>query len=74
VGHLRTFKYFPQRLLHYLAIFCKTLYRALAHFMRARADVAELVDARDLGSRILRCEGSSPFIRTMFAEGKTNTK
>ena len=30
------------------------------------ADVAELVDALDLGSSIERCGGSSPFIRTFF--------
>ena len=29
------------------------------------ADVAELVDALVLGTSIIRCEGSSPFIRTM---------
>ncbi len=27
------------------------------------ADVAELVDALDLGSSTARCEGSSPFVR-----------
>ena len=31
-----------------------------------RAGVAELVDALDLGSSILGCEGSSPFTRTTF--------
>ena len=31
---------------------------------RARAGVAELVDAPDLGSGIERCGGSSPFART----------
>jgi hypothetical protein len=28
------------------------------------ADVAKLADALDLGSSTVRCEGSSPFIRT----------
>ena len=31
---------------------------------RYRADMAELADALDLGSSVLRREGSSPFIRT----------
>jgi hypothetical protein len=31
------------------------------------AGVAELVDAPDLGSGIVRCGGSSPFARTKFA-------
>lgn len=30
------------------------------------ADMAELVDALDLGSSIARCEGSSPFVRINF--------
>ena len=30
----------------------------------ARADVAELADASDLGSGTLQCAGSSPVIRT----------
>ena len=29
------------------------------------ADMAELVDALDLGSSTVRCEGSSPFIRIL---------
>jgi hypothetical protein len=33
------------------------------------AGVAELVDAPDLGSGIVRCGGSSPFARTSFAQG-----
>ncbi len=28
--------------------------------------MAELVDALDLGSSIVRCEGSSPFVRSHF--------
>jgi hypothetical protein len=31
-----------------------------------QADVAELVDALDLGSSFARSEGSSPFIRIIF--------
>ena len=33
-------------------------------FTSALAHVAELVDALDLGSSIVRCMGSSPFLRT----------
>ena len=36
--------------------------------VRTFADVAELVDAPDLGSGAARREGSSPFIRTTFFE------
>ena len=32
----------------------------------AVAHVAELADAPDLGSGTVRCEGSSPFVRTIF--------
>ena len=32
----------------------------------AHADVAELVDALDLGSSFSRSEGSSPFIRMLY--------
>ncbi len=38
------------------------LYRNTSN--NAFADVAELADALDLGSSILRCGGSTPFIRT----------
>lgn len=37
-----------------------------SYFIVHRAGVAELVDAPDLGSGIERCEGSSPFTRTIF--------
>jgi hypothetical protein len=35
-----------------------------AHWLLARAGVAELVDALVLGTSIVRCGGSSPFART----------
>jgi hypothetical protein len=42
-------------------ICCETVFR---RYKRLQAGVAELVDARDLGSRSFKSIGSSPIIRT----------
>ncbi len=38
----------------------------MLRLQRLSADMAELVDAPDLGSGFARSEGSSPFIRTVI--------
>ena len=50
-----------QNLRHTAVSRLKLRYDSKAKF----ADVAELVDALDLGSSTARCEGSSPFVRIL---------
>lgn len=46
--------------------FCRFTLQKLRYDSKAKfADVAELVDALDLGSSTARCEGSSPFVRIL---------
>ena len=46
---------------------CSSFFPLLCYYGYARhADVAELVDALDLGSSFARSEGSSPFIRIIL--------
>ena len=47
--------------------FCVGNFLFRCKFVWSNADVAELVDALDLGSSAARCGGSSPSIRTRFS-------
>jgi hypothetical protein len=58
------FPFFPYFLLVFTSYFLLIKKSAKILFGQIKADMAELVDAPDLGSGFARSEGSSPFIRT----------
>ena len=65
---LKSFTYFKQELtgfFHFDMLIKHVVRVDQITWTTLYADMAELADAPDLGSGIERCEGSSPFIRTI---------